>query len=347
MKRAEDILGSVPFVGSLVRSGQRASIDSFNNAAINRALEPIGETLPKGVTAGREAIAAAESKLGAAYNKLMPKMVGQLDNDLQSDIVNIAQLGANLPDKLADELNRVIKTDVLGKFSPGGGISGKTLQEIGTDLRNMSQRMAASESPDVRRQGMALKELRASLDRMIERANPDLAAEKKAIDNAYSNFKIVQRAAQSTGTQEGVFTPAQLSQAVRMSDKSKDRSAFAKGTARMQDLSDSAKDVLPQRVPDSGTPERAALMALLTGGGVGYVNPLAGIGLGAASLPYTKPGMALTNSVVSRLSQTPGVTRGALSDLLGSAGPLAGPGVSEMLARPRHSLTVEATRFPQ
>ncbi|MCX7178060.1 MAG: hypothetical protein NTX56_04555, partial [Proteobacteria bacterium] len=147
MKRAEDILGSVPFVGSLVRSGQRASIDSFNNAAINRALEPIGETLPKGVTAGREAIAAAESKLGAAYNKLMPKMVGQLDNDLQSDIVNIAQLGANLPDKLADELNRVIKIDVLGKFSPGGGISGKTLQEIGTDLRNMSQRMAASESP--------------------------------------------------------------------------------------------------------------------------------------------------------------------------------------------------------
>ena len=52
-------------------------------------------------------------------------------------------------------------------------------------------------------------------------------------------------------------------------DRSKDKSKFAKGDALMQDLSESAKTALGNKVPDSGTPYRSMVAALAASGGAG------------------------------------------------------------------------------
>jgi hypothetical protein len=56
---------SHPFVGDMIDSGRRESVDTFNTAAINRTLAPIGERLPEGMVAGRRAIRHAGDQLGA------------------------------------------------------------------------------------------------------------------------------------------------------------------------------------------------------------------------------------------------------------------------------------------
>ena len=80
--------------------------------------------------------------------------------------------------------------------------------------------------------------------------------------------------------------------------------------------------MLPQKVPDSGTTERAALL-----GAIGYgsqIEPHAALALGAASLPYLAPVNRLTNAIMDRLAQNPGPTRNALAAVLRGASVPAG-----------------------
>jgi len=80
---------------------------------------------------------------------------------------------------------------------------------------------------------------------------------------------------------------AQLQNAVKALDRSRDKAQFAGGTALMQDLSEAGKNVLSNKVPNSGTPERVAAMAALNPGTWPYI--AGGI---PASLMYTAPGQA-------------------------------------------------------
>ena len=76
------------------------------------------------------------------------------------------------------------------------------------------------------------------------------------IDKAYANFKRIQRAAAGVGTEDGVFTPAQLLSAAKAMDRTKDKRAFSEGTALLQDLAAAGKEVMPSKIPDSGTAGR-------------------------------------------------------------------------------------------
>jgi hypothetical protein len=92
-----------------------------------------------------------------------------------------------------------------------------------------------------------------------------------------------------TRGEEGIFTPAQLEAAVRQTDRSARKGAFARGAAPMQELSGTATSVLGSKVPDSGTAARGMTGALLTGGAT-YVDPMMGALTGLATLPYYKYG---------------------------------------------------------
>jgi hypothetical protein len=80
-------------------------------------------------------------------------------------------------------------------------------------------------------------------------------------------------------------------------DKSKDKSAFARGNALMQDLGDAGKSVLGNKVPDSGTAQR-----LLYGGGAlasGALNPMIPASLLGGGALYTQPAQKFLNSIVT------------------------------------------------
>jgi hypothetical protein len=83
-------------------------------------------------------------------------------------------------------------------------------------------------------------------------------------------------------------------------DRSKDKSAFARGNALMQDLAEPSKSVLGPKVPDSGTPFRS-LTALGASGAAGqFISPGAGVAVLAAPALYSKPGQAALAALLTR-----------------------------------------------
>jgi len=289
-KQTEDAMASVPLLGHAIQAGQRRSVETFNRAAINRALAPIAQRLPRGINAGHDAIAYAGSKLDQAYDALLPKLRAAIDPTFRQELGVVAQLGSNLPAQQKMQLFSIIKNEILDRFTQHGVASGFTAKEIESKLGGMSAMMFRSADYDVRRLGGAVKELQASVRRMVARVNPQERGALQAINRGWANLLRVQRAASNVGARDGVFTPSQLLRAVRALDPSKGKAAFARGHALMQDLADAGQAVLPSSIPDSGTPTRL-LWAGLAGGA--HFAPEAAIpGMAAASL-YTSPGMAL------------------------------------------------------
>jgi hypothetical protein len=345
IKTIEDAMTSVPLLGGMVKEAQRRGIVSFDTAAFNRALAPIGETLPKGLT-GSAAVSYVQDKLGARYNDIRAKMKGSLDGPittgptlpsqnpqptLRAELNTILTMGQNLPAAQRKQLNNIIQNEVISRFTPQGVASGETIKNIESKLGNMASVMGRSDNYDIRMLGDAVKETQAALRRMVEIENPRLATELAKTNDGWAQFKIIQEAAASVAAEKGVFTPAQLHAAAKSNDPSKDRSRFARGEALMQDLTGAGKRTLPSNIPDSGTPLRLlAGLGMLGGGyGIAHYPVVAGIagatGVGAA-LPYTSWGQSVLQRLLTRGQQpafgevasrvSPIATSGALSDLI-------------------------------
>lgn len=295
IKRAEDAATSVPVLGDTIKAAQRRSVESFDVAAINRGLAPIGEKLPKGLV-GHKAVAYAYTKLGDAYDNLLPNLRGEYNATLKSDLASIsANAAETLPPAQRGQFNRIVRNEIINRFDQGGNISGESLKQIESKLGAMAKDFGRSENYDIRTMAQHVKDTQAALREMVTEVNPAYQGQLAKINDGYANFKIAQKAATSVAAPEGVFTPGQLHAAVKAKDVSKDKARFSEGAARMQDLSAAGKTVLPSSVQDSGTPYRAAAMYALT-------HPirasLAAPAIGLATLPYTRIGQG----VLSRIS---------------------------------------------
>jgi hypothetical protein len=300
-KRFEEGLSSVPLVGDFIKNAQLRAVEDFNKAAFNRALKPIGKELPKDVT-GREAVQFADDALGSAYQKLLPKMTVKADNTFSTELSNLKQAvdSGAINQTSKDFFNKWIDNNVTNKFQGQGAITGETLKGIQENFRVKINELSASTLNDERVIAGALKEAQDQFRQLVTRSNPNYAKELNAINTGYANFKRVQNAAGKVGAEEGVFSPAQLQNAVRAMDKSKDKARFAEGKALMQDLSESGKTVLGSKVPDSGTPYRT-MAAILASGGAG-VSGYPGIAAGLAATPvmYSSGGQKMMASLLAK-----------------------------------------------
>lgn len=346
VKRAEDAATSIPILGDAIKGAQRKGIESFDAAALNRALEPIGAKLP-GHLKGNAAVEYTYGKLGDAYDNLLPNLKGDLyaggipqtgsklptagtpgvpvpaaqaRPSFKQELDNIRSMAQNLPEPQRGQLGRIIDREIIERFTTQGKASGEVLKDIESKLGGIAKRAGKSDDYDVRTMGDAVQEAQNAMRRMVENVNPTYQGELQKINEGYANFKKVQNAASKVGAQGGVFTPAQLHASVRAGDPSKDKARFAEGNALMQDLSTAGKEVLAPTVPDSGTPFRSMAAYAIT-------HPLRAAGLGvpiaAASLPYMFPRATqalMTNrhlslaEVASRTSAP--VTAGALEEIL-------------------------------
>jgi hypothetical protein len=196
--------------------------------------------------------------------------------------------------------DKIVDGDILSKFQGQGAVTGETLKNIQTDLNNTIKRYSISTDADQVLVAQGLKEVRSNLLDLIRRSNPQSAAELKAIDTGYANFKRVEKAAGLVSSDEGVFSPAQLQSSVRASDRSKDKGQFATGNALMQDLSEPGKTVLGNKLPDSGTPYRA-MLPLILGGGAGAAGyPALAAGMLAGPALYSAPGQRMAATLLTQ-----------------------------------------------
>jgi hypothetical protein len=324
-KRAEEGLTSIPVIGDFIKSAQARAAENVNRAAINRALTPINEKLPADFK-GRDAIRFASEKLDDAYGALLPKMTVVQDTPFQTEIANLRNMvdGGAINQASKDFFNKWIDGNVLNKFQGQNVITGQTLKQVQSDLRETISRLGASTDADQRLIGEALKEAQDQVRQLVIRNNPKFAKELKAIDTGYANFKRVEAAAALSGAEAGIFSPAQLQSAVRTMDKSKDHSEFSKGQALMQDLSEPAKTILGNKLPDSGTPYRSLAALIASGGAAGAGYPAIAAGMLAGPALYSAPGQRLAAAaltarpagaaaVANQLRANQGIKTGALA----------------------------------
>lgn len=304
-QRLEEGLTSVPVIGDVIKGSQRRAIEGFNRSAVNKALEPIGESLNPKTLVGREAIGEAQEKVSKAYGDLLPKVTFTADMKFLNDIATLQQMSKTMPAATRDQFENILTENVLKKLNPAtGNMTGETLKEIESELGRLAKNYGSSAVGSERDLGNAIRELQGSMRSTLMRTNPEQAARLKDINSSYATLARVEDAAGRAGSKDGVFSPNALEAAVRKGDTSVRKRSFARGDALMQDFAEAGQKVLGPRVPDSGTPMRAASMAAVFGGlpaaGAAASIP-AGVGIGAGLIPYTPWGQrAFARAVASR-----------------------------------------------
>jgi hypothetical protein len=222
---------------------------------------------------------------------------------VRNGLGNIIALRARMSDPAQTQLDRILQHDVLNKFDANGHMTGENFKtaesELGRQARSFSNSPVASD----RQIGQAFTALQGHMRDLLMRSNPDRATELRAANEAFANALRVEGAAGKSGTDQGVFTPAQLLQSVRQLDPTLRKGAYARGDALMQDLADAGKSVLGNRVPDSGTPLRSAVMAAPALAGLYALNPAAAVGTTAAGAglmgAYSRPGVSLLARILA------------------------------------------------
>ena len=251
-------------------------MNDFQVQAGNRALAEIGERVDNGITAGPDLINNVEDKLSARYNSIHPNVNLSIDQPLAADLVGIAQKAKGvLPDNELNQFQRIIDSQLSGKIGQSGGTApGKVVQGITSEIGRMMKGYSTDASFDKRQLAGFLGDTREAISDAISRQNPQYAQPLEQANAGWRLYAKLRDAAGKQGSPTGEFYPAQLERAAKRGESAGSK---AKGTAPLQDFASAGKEVIPSKVPDSGTPERAAMMAALTHGaifGAGF-NPLA------------------------------------------------------------------------
>lgn len=328
--RAEEKLMSIPIVGDLIGSARGRANVQLERAAYNRALEPIGKKLPMGLN-GREALVHTENALKQNYDDVLNK-IGAITPDEQfsakiaslRSMVNSMRVPENIKNKFLSAV------DDVNAHTKDGVITSESFKALESKLGTKASKLAASMDVDEGDVAPAVKQLQAELREMLQRQAGESADDLQKTNLAWANFKRVQNAAGKIGADEGSFTPAQLQSSVRSMDKSKDKAAFARGGALMQDLGDAGKNVLGSRVPNSGTADRLLYGGGTLAAGAAYLEPTLGAGLLGGAAMYSTPAQRFLNSIVSSRPESARTVAEALrqnSQYMLPAGSIAGLGL--------------------
>jgi hypothetical protein len=291
---------SVPIVGDSIRDAQRQSLRTLSTAASARVLAPIGGSTDE---VGRAGVRDTSQQVSQAYQRALAGVQVAPDQTFANQVA-VVQQSPNLPPSVRQELNSTI-ADVQARLS--GPIDGDTWKLIDADLGAAirSADEGAATVPSSRRLARSLEQLRDAVGGLLERTDPNAFAQVRTADEASAMLQRLRKASQYTGTaaRDGLIAPGDLNRAVQGMDTSAGNRAYAQGDALLQDLSDAAMQVLPQTVPDSGTPIRSLFAAGSLGGGgliVGVDPVVVAGGAGAAAAGtvfYSRPVQAALNAI--------------------------------------------------
>jgi hypothetical protein len=336
-QRIEDKLTSVPLLGDIIQSSRAKGIEEFNKAAYRRALEPIGGKVPE--STGRAGMESVKNQISGAYNDLLPKLTYKPDNEFLTNLSNVRnQIEGIDPDNAKKVADTVF--DVVSKrLDKNGEVKGESFKVIEEKLGGLAKTYRASQDADQKLMGDAYANALGELRQNLARNNPQFAEQLNKINTSFANFARLRGAGSMANTQE-MFTPSQLAAAIKSADQSAGKGATATGKALMQDLSDAGVQVLPGKIPDSGTAGRSAIntaLGALLGGGGAYAAQTQPVATGTAALlgtalaaPYA-PGVR--NLITMLGGKRPEVIQ-KLADLIRESSPyLAAPGAQKTVEK--------------
>ena len=336
----EDAATSIPIVGDIIKNRRADSFRALSTAMVDRSLAPLGEKVPSD-TYGHDAIAYAQDRFDTHYGDILSGMSARADPQLATDLSDVLNHPGNyqISPSQVDTLKNFVDDKIIGR-SDNGHFDGDALKAVQSDISDQIRRATrGNASPGDYNYADALGDVRSSFNDFLTRHNPDEAPILKAIDSGYRNLVVAEKAAGNAVG--GVFSAAQLGNAVRSGGT---RRSLATGTAFNQDLSNAARDILPSKVPDSGTPIRHAVELGLGLAGGHMVAPetaaaltgpaMVAAGLGALlAAGATKPAQKAIVGLLAKRPYSP-QTAAKLAELLKAGAPIAGRGLIPALVAP-------------
>ena len=218
-------------------AAQQADKESaFHLPMLNRALEPLGITIPENLS-GTQAMKFAQDAISEGYNKVLPtirgiRVTGAKEKELGELLnkYNTSYLGDDLSKTFENDINRLIDTT-----NKGGWITAEKWQGELSELSNEAHRLLTSPGASTydRRYGKALMDLKDNWMDLIEGKKGSEAF--KNLNTAFSRLQAPQKAASyvKSITEGGEFNPQQLLQAIKSGVSTK---RFAGGEDELQQL---------------------------------------------------------------------------------------------------------------
>jgi hypothetical protein len=329
VKGIEDRLAGFPIVGDAINARRTEGLKGFNTAAFNEGLAPIGAVGQNAVNGiGEQGIGSAQQAVSGAYGHALNGVDITPDAQFAQELQAVLHAGSAIP-RTGPEFAHTVNTEIAPHFSqPNGAVTGPQIQDILQTVRGTNfghDAMGASANG-------ALGDVGDAVTGLVGRQEPGVIPRLQAANSGYRNLSILADAVGKGSNTSGLFTPAQLGTAVKSNaTKFGGKIAAASETRPFFDLQRAGQDVLPSKVPDSGTAGRGALLSLLAaptvGAGAGYAagdtktGGEVGIGtLLALAAGGSKPAQKLLTSIV--LNRSKGMV--SAGQAIGRAAPMGG-----------------------
>jgi hypothetical protein len=217
--------------------------------------------------------------LGQGFSDLASRNSLTADKQMAQDIATTLKRYGNLLEAQQKPIINNVVGDLVQRVNANGGkLSGAEYQMIRSDLSR------AAKSTGNQTLSAAFKGIRDALDEAMDRSiNPQDVGAWKLLRKQYGNFKVLEKAAGSGGTDAGLglINPAQL----RIAASSGNRGGFARGASDFTDLAKAGQAVMTP-LPNSGTAARTAVR------NIGVPIGSAGLGSMIAGLPGAAAGVA-------------------------------------------------------
>jgi hypothetical protein len=328
IKGVEDRLAGLPVVGDMINARRAEGLRQFNARAFDKALEPIGGTV--GDAVGEEAVDRAQTAVSQAFREALDgkgAVPDQAFADELAEAVGKVRSVKRIGEEVTDQIG-----EILQPYADEALLSGEALDDISRNLRAL--RTAYSADPLAIPVARRVDQVERAIFDLFDRQAAGTIPAYKTARQAYRRLSVIEDAVLKGKNTEGQFTPAQLgmadrTNAVRYGGK---RSA-ASGGGVFHDFQRAAQNVLPNKVPDSGTAGRVLVPLALVGGGAGADAAaggsstgltigaiLAGLYSRTGQRLLTKPGRGMKAGTRRKAALESPVTRRAISGAAAGSG---------------------------
>lgn len=277
--RKESAQKSDPALSEVRRKAENKSLASLNTAVYNRILTtsdlpPVDESLYP----GRTAVKTVKARVSQAYNEVKPGIKAVFDAPMTD---TIKKATAEIPQAGKKDLQAFLQQHIQPLLK-GGVLDGQGYIDAKSALAEEIRGLRNDPSHKVNRESAAYENILTALTESAERySEPGVRDRLRKLDTSWAMLTRLEEASTRNIKSQGQFSPSDLAQAVRHQSPSRGgrRTVFATGDALLQDISDPAMAVLPDRTPASDTAEKIARNKRGLGGFIG-AGTGAGIGAG-------------------------------------------------------------------
>ncbi len=255
LKTLSSQLESVPLTGA---AGAREA----QQAAFNRAVsKTIGEDSPQ-IT--RQVYDSAKSRLQQSFEDLTARNDLKVDPALLNDFGRVTQDAAHhATDSTAKSVSKLVD-ELMGKMDPATGtIPGKAYQAIDSKISRLLK-AGNEQTPYLQDLQRAIRD---AMDHSISQADQEVWKQTRA---QYRNLKAIRDLVAKEGADGNISQALPLG---RLNSTNAGKEAMAQGSrGELGDIAEVGKQFITDKIPNSGTTQRALALAAL-GGGMAAVNP--------------------------------------------------------------------------